>query len=106
MGQDVDVAAAGQLPDGAALQVEVDGEFIGLYNVGGAIYAMDDLCTHDQAYLSEGTLNAAARTVRCPRHSSHFDLASGRPKTLPAIRPVRTYPAKIQDDRVVITVDN
>ena len=100
------MAGADQLPDGAALQVEVDGELIGLYNVADTIYAMDDLCTHDQAYLSEGVLNADALTVRCPRHSSHFDLTSGRPKTFPAIRPVRTYPAKIQDDRVVITVDN
>ncbi len=106
MGRDVDVTAADELTDGAALQVEVDGEPIGLYNVGGAIYAMDDLCTHDHAFLSEGDLNAAARTVRCPRHSSHFDLTSGCPTSLPAIRPVRTYAAKIQDARVVITVDN
>ncbi len=102
----VDAGEADKIPPGRAGATEIGGVRIGLYNVAGQIYAMDDLCTHDHAHLSEGELNVAARTVRCPRHSSHFDLTSGRPKTLPAIRPVRTYESKIENGRIMILVDN
>ena len=50
----VDVAAAEDIPPGAARQVLVGERRIGVYNVSGDLYAMDDLCSHDQAWLSEG----------------------------------------------------
>ena len=102
---DRDVGPADMLPDGKAVSVELETGRIGLYNVGGEIYAMDDLCSHDQAFLSEGDLNPAAKTIRCPRHSSHFDLTTGRPTTLPAIRPVRTYPAQVKNGRIIVVID-
>ena len=101
----VTVGTADSLAPGEAISTEVGDVRIGIYNVAGQIYAMDDLCTHAQAYLSEGDLNTKAKTVRCPRHSSHFDLTSGRPKTFPAIRPVRTYEAKIENGMIVILLD-
>ena len=33
----------------------------------------------------------------CPRHGSQFDLATGRPLTLPAIEPVDTFPVVVED---------
>ena len=102
----MDAGPADRFAPGLARSVEVEGRRLGIYNVGGELYAMDDLCTHDQAYLSEGDFKPETRTVRCPRHSAHFDLTTGRPKTLPAIRPVRTYAARIEDGRVRILFEN
>ena len=101
----VDVGPATALPPGSTLAVEIDGEVVGLYNVSGDIYAMDDLCTHDEAYLSEGDFDADAGTVRCPQHSSHFDVRTGRPRSLPAILPVAVYEAKIEGDRILVLFD-
>jgi len=44
------------------------------------------------------------RTVECPRHGSLFDLRTGKPKTLPAFQPVRTFPVEIIDDKITLEV--
>jgi naphthalene 1,2-dioxygenase system ferredoxin subunit len=61
----VDVGPVASLPAGAKASVDIDGEPVGLYNVDGQIFAMDDFCTHDEAYLSEGDFNPSAGTIRC-----------------------------------------
>ncbi len=43
----IDVASLADIPPGVAAQVEVNGQHIGIYNVDGTLYAMDDLCSHD-----------------------------------------------------------
>ena len=53
--------------------------------------AIEDRCSHDDGPLAEGEFDAAACTVECPRHGSLFDLTTGKPKTLPAYRPVDTF---------------
>src|SRR3954462_13477557 len=68
--------------------VEHDGRKIGVFNCDGALYAIEDRCSHDDGPLAEGEFDADACTVECPRHGSLFDLRSGRPKILPASRPV------------------
>ena len=102
----VDVAAITDISPGTALQVRVRELRIGLYNVDGMLYAMDDLCSHDHAWLSDGEFNADACTIRCPKHTSTFDLSTGRPRTLPAIRPVATYEVKSESGRVFVLVDS
>ena len=101
----VDVGPIESIPAGAKGAVEIDGEPVGLYNVDGQFFAMDDLCTHDEAYLSEGDFNPSAGTVRCPRHSSHFDVRTGRPRTLPAILPVQVYETKVEQGRILVLFD-
>ena len=106
MGGFVDAGPADQLLPGQVMPLEIEGRRIGIYNAGGELYAMDDLCTHDQAYLSDGGFEPETKTVRCPRHSACFDLTTGRPKTLPAIRPARTYEARSEDGRIGIRFEN
>ena len=77
---------------------------IGVYNLDGQFYAIEDRCSHDDGPLAEGPFDADACTVECPRHGSLFDLTSGRPKTLPAYQPVPTYPVTIEDDTVKLEV--
>jgi 3-phenylpropionate/trans-cinnamate dioxygenase ferredoxin subunit len=102
----IDVASLADIPTGAAVQVEIHGLHIGIYNVDGTLYAMDDLCSHDHAWLSEGVFNTITRTVRCPKHTSSFDVTTGRPKTLPAIRPVKTYATKIEEGRILLLLNS
>jgi len=101
----IDVCPAAELPEGEMKLVETpDGVKIGVFNCAGALHAIEDRCSHDDGPLAEGEFDAEACTVECPRHGSLFDVTSGRPKTLPAYQPVRTFPVLIEDDTVKLEV--
>jgi 3-phenylpropionate/trans-cinnamate dioxygenase ferredoxin subunit len=101
----ISVCAAGELPPGTMKLVEHDGMKIGVFNCDGALHAIEDRCSHDDGPLAEGEFDAAACTVECPRHGSLFDLSTGRPKTLPAFAPVRTFAATVEDDTITLEVE-
>jgi 3-phenylpropionate/trans-cinnamate dioxygenase ferredoxin subunit len=100
----IDVCAVAELADGETKIVEAAGAKIGVFNCGGSLYAIEDRCSHDDGPLAEGEFDPSACTVECPRHGSLFDLTSGRPRTLPAYQPVRTYPVTIEDDTIKLEV--
>ena len=78
-----------------------DGRVIALYNVDGAIYATDDLCTHGEASLSdEGTLTG--KIVECPWHSGTFDVTTGAALTLPCQVALKTYQVEQIDGTVYV----
>ena len=54
----------------------------------------------------EGDWEPEESVVICPRHGSRFDICSGRPLSLPAYEPVETYPVRVEDGMVVVTVDD
>ncbi|MBM4418921.1 MAG: non-heme iron oxygenase ferredoxin subunit [Chloroflexi bacterium] len=87
---------------GGSRRVNVGGREIALYNVDGAYYATDDVCTHDEASLADGELFGCI--VECPLHGARFDVRNGKALSLPAVYPVRTYPTRISDAGVEVTV--
>jgi 3-phenylpropionate/trans-cinnamate dioxygenase ferredoxin subunit len=99
------VCTSDELPEGQMKIVEVEGLKIGVFNADGELYAIEDRCSHDDGPLAEGTFDAAACTVECPRHGSLFDLRSGRPKTLPAYVPVETFDVRVEDGEIKLEVD-
>ena len=95
------VCKTDELPAGEMRLVEADGRKIGVFRCDdGSLVAIEDRCSHDDGPLAEGEFDAAACTVECPRHGSLFDLKSGRPKTLPAFRPVETFGVSDNDGEV------
>jgi 3-phenylpropionate/trans-cinnamate dioxygenase ferredoxin subunit len=100
-----DVCPEAELPEGSMKLITVpDERKIGVFHCGGAYYAIEDRCSHDDGPLAEGEFDAASCTVECPRHGSLFDVTTGRPKTLPAYQPVETFPASVEDGIVKIEV--
>ena len=103
---DVEVAPLAELPPGSMRLVEIDPSLsIGVFNCGGSLYALEDRCSHDDGPLCEGDWDAEECVAVCPRHGSSFDLRSGRPLTLPAYLPVRTFPVRVEDGVVVVAVE-
>lgn len=73
-----------------------------LFNVGGEIYAIDDVCSHAFSLLSEGYFDGTA--IECPLHMSRFDVRTGRPLCPPATEPVRTHKVEIADGYVTVHI--
>jgi 3-phenylpropionate/trans-cinnamate dioxygenase ferredoxin subunit len=102
---DVEVAAADSFPPGSAKIVRDGNLWVGVYNCGGTLYAIEDRCSHDNGPLAEGEFDEDQCTVECPRHGSLFDIKSGRPLTLPAYVPVDTFPVIIEDETIKLEVE-
>lgn len=50
-----------------------------LAKVDGAIYAMNDVCTHAEGPLHQGDLGREGPyLVTCPYHEAHFDVRDGK----------------------------
>jgi 3-phenylpropionate/trans-cinnamate dioxygenase ferredoxin subunit len=81
------VARTADVTDPGSMLVEVGERLVVLIHAAGHWYALDDVCTHDGGPLSEGPVDAAGRTIACPRHGAKFDLATGAALTMPATQP-------------------
>ncbi|GMR01486.1 MAG: hypothetical protein BMS9Abin19_0876 [Gammaproteobacteria bacterium] len=66
----------------------------------GEIYAVDDMCTHEDASLSKGSLHADC--VKCPLHGSRFRLTTGEALDDPAEEALNTYAVKIDGDKILV----
>ena len=94
-----------ELAEGEMRLVDVDGRKIGVFRCAdGDLVAIEDRCSHDDGPLAEGEFDPASCTVECPRHGSLFDLRTGRPKTLPAYRPVETFEVTLEEDEVKLSI--
>ncbi|HEY5258393.1 MAG TPA: non-heme iron oxygenase ferredoxin subunit [Candidatus Baltobacteraceae bacterium] len=102
MSKSVAVAKVGQVPPGTTMAVRVGRTEVMLCNVDGAVYAIEDVCTHDGGQLDQGTLEG--RCIVCPRHGATFDVQTGAALTLPAVVPVATYPVRIDGDDIYVEV--
>jgi 3-phenylpropionate/trans-cinnamate dioxygenase ferredoxin component len=94
--------ALSDLPDDGALGVEVRGQPVCLVRTGGELFALRDVCSHEEVPLSEGEIYD--HTVECWLHGSCFDLRTGKPTGPPATKPVATYEVKIDGDDVLVAL--
>jgi len=100
----VPVARLSDVPPGEARVFEAEGVSLALCNVGGEIYALDNLCTHDDGPLGSGKLQGTA--IECPRHGARFDVKTGAVLRMPAAFPVRTYPTRLEGGQILVAVDS
>jgi len=84
-------------------RVEVDGEAYAIFRLDDGIYALDDVCSHEYSRLSEGEIWDGE--VYCPKHGSRFCIRSGEVRSFPAVKPVGTYPVRIEDGMVFINTE-
>jgi len=96
----IDVAALTAVPEMCAISVVTHGKEIALYEVDGAIFATDNLCTHGAARLSDGFLEGSE--IECPLHQGRFDVCTGKAMCAPLTQDIQTYPVQIKDQRIWI----
>ena len=88
--------------DGIA-SATANGQRIAVYAVDGAYFATSDICTHGQAFLSDGYLDG--HLIECPLHQGLFDVRTGAPAGAPCTQPVRSFPVKVERGFVHIQVE-
>ena len=96
------VASASEVPQGTLLGLMVGMEPVVLANVDGDIYALEDLCSHQEFPISDGELDGS--DVVCMYHGARFDACTGRNKGLPAIRPVKSFPVDVREDGIYVEI--
>ena len=100
----VTVASVAEIAEGTAKAFNVNGESIAVVRCGGAFYALNNICSHAYAELADGDVDPDECTIECPLHGSLFRLETGRPRSLPAVLPVATYPVQIVGDDIQVAV--
>jgi 3-phenylpropionate/trans-cinnamate dioxygenase ferredoxin subunit len=100
----LDVCPVEELPPGEVKILHAGQVSVGVYNLDGEYFAIEDRCSHDDGPLCEGEFDAEAGVVICPRHGANFDIRSGRALTLPAYLPVDVYPVRVEDGMVKVEV--
>lgn len=99
----VAVARAEDVAPGRIRQVFVGDQAIALCNVGGQFYAVSDVCTHDDYYLSRGRLDG--HEIECPMHATVFDVRTGEVEIPPAEKPLPTFTCRVVDGEVQVSVE-
>ena len=95
------VARVGDIAEGEARVVEVDGRTLALFNVGGSFYAIDNTCPHRGGPLGEGDLEG--RIVLCPWHAWRWDVTTGNNANNPAVK-VACYPVSVEGEAVFVEI--
>ena len=98
----VKIAEVSELDPGDRKVVEVEGQWVALFNIEGEFYAIADICTHDDGPLAEGEVHD--HVIECPRHGATFDVRTGEVLSFPAITPVPSYEVKIDGEDVLVAL--
>jgi 3-phenylpropionate/trans-cinnamate dioxygenase ferredoxin subunit len=102
MSQWIDAAALDDIEDEDVIRFDHAERTYAIYRVDGNVYATDGLCTHEQVHLSDGFV--MDHVIECPKHNGRFDIRDGRPLCAPVCEKLRTYPAKLEDGRILIEI--
>ena len=98
----VEIAPADQLIDGERLFVELGGKSIVLFNLAGKLFAIGDVCSHDNGPVGDGEIEE--NEIICPRHGARFDIRTGKATSLPALVDIPAYPVRVVEGMVQIGV--
>jgi 3-phenylpropionate/trans-cinnamate dioxygenase ferredoxin component len=100
----VNVAPIDEFPPGTVKIVRSGEIAVGVYNLNGELYAIEDRCSHDDGPLAEGDFDPDEGVAICPRHGANIDIRTGRPLSLPAVLPVETFPVVVEDGIVKVDI--
>jgi 3-phenylpropionate/trans-cinnamate dioxygenase ferredoxin subunit len=89
----IDVIADSGLADGEHMAVDIDGVAAAVFRIDGALYAIEDVCTHDGAEIASGRREGSE--IICPRHGARFCLKTGKVMRGPAYEDLPCLPVRV-----------
>lgn len=98
----VAIAPIADLPDGERLFVEIGEHSLVIFNISGSLYAIGDVCSHDNGPVGDGDLEGFE--IICPRHGARFDIRSGKVLRFPAVEDIPAYPVRVVDGQIEVGI--
>ncbi len=97
-----EVASRDQLDPDFPVGVEVNGQKLGLFLLGDEVHALEDVCPHAYALLSQGFQEDGV--IECPLHAARFDIATGKCLAEVGERDLHRFPVRVQGGRVQVQI--
>lgn len=98
----IEISPQDQLPVGERLFLEIGGNSIVLFNLAGKLFAIGDICSHDNGPVGDGEIEGDE--IICPRHGARFNITNGKVTSLPALVDIPAYPVRIVSGMIEIGV--
>ena len=95
-----DAAARDELDPDFPVGVDINAQKIGLFLIGDEVHALEDICPHAYALLSQGFQEDGV--IECPLHAARFDIATGKCLVDVGQRDLHRFPVRVTDGRVQV----
>lgn len=99
----VKAAETSRVAPGNSVAVKFEGYYIGIHNVNGEYYAIDNICPHVGGVLHAGERQDSV--IVCPIHQWKFDVKTGK-CVWPGKCELATYPLKVSGGDILVDVDS
>jgi 3-phenylpropionate/trans-cinnamate dioxygenase ferredoxin subunit len=100
----IDACAVDAIDEEDVVRFDAAGRTFAIYRTDDDRYfATDGLCTHEHVHLADGLVMGTI--IECPKHNGRFDFTTGAAKGAPVCVDLKTYPTKVEGDRVFIKID-
>lgn len=97
-----DVGADADFAEGTLVALEIDGRELAVARIAGQLHAVSLRCTHAAWRMDDASLRGSE--IVCTQHGARFDLRDGCPTAGPARKALDTYPIRVHDGRVELTL--
>jgi 3-phenylpropionate/trans-cinnamate dioxygenase ferredoxin component len=99
----IDACSTDEIDEEDVMRFDHDGRTFAIYHSpDGDFFATDGLCTHEKVHLAGGLV--MDYMIECPKHNGQFDYRTGEAMRAPVCVNLRTYPVKVEGDRVLLQV--
>jgi 3-phenylpropionate/trans-cinnamate dioxygenase ferredoxin subunit len=109
------VARVDEIPPGERLIIDVRGRSVGIFNLGGAFYALRNSCPHEGGPVCAGdlvgllesdgpgqhTFDPNPHRVQCPWHGWEYDIRTGQSWCEPDSNATRSYSVAVQSGQQI-----
>lgn len=98
----IEITPTEDVPEGERIFIEVKGKSIVIFNLAGKLFAIGDICSHDNGPVGDGEIEGTE--IICPRHGARFDIRTGKATSLPAVVDIPAYPVRVVDGMIQIGI--
>ncbi len=92
-----------EIAEGTVKTFKVEDKAIAVARYEGVLYALDNICTHDEGELGAG--DVVRGQIQCPRHGARFDLKTGKATQMPAVIGIGTYRVNIENGDILVALN-
>ena len=99
----IEVGSADSIEEEDLIRFDHEDKTFCVYRLTDGFYATDGICTHEAVHLEDGLV--MDDEIECPMHQGIFNIKSGEALSPPACEDLKTYPVKVDNDKIFIRID-